>query len=135
MYQGSLPGAVQREREALLESSARFLKERGLPRLRIHDLAGYEEPPDHLIPVLNVAMRADLEATDTGGACRTLGLVEVASDLGDEACGRRWQALGRWAEDHRAELLVFVSAEHTARARAIARAWHLDPGLIVEFKP
>ncbi len=134
MYQSSLPGAVQREREGLLKNSARFLKERGLPSLRVHDLAGYEEPPDHLIPVLNVAMRADLEATDTSGACRTLGLVEVASNLGDEACGRRWQALWRWAEDHRAELLVFVGEEYSARARAIARAWHLDPRLIVEIK-
>ena len=130
----SLPRAIQQEREALLKNSARFLEERGLQTLRIHDLAGYEEPPEHLIPVLNVPMRADLEATDADGAHCTVGLVEVASDLGDEACGRRWQALGCWAEDHRAELLVFVRAECSARARAIAQSWHLDPRLIVEVR-
>lgn len=135
MSLSSLPQAIQQEREALLKNSAHFLRSRGLQTLRVHDLAGYEEPPEHLIPVLNVPMQADLEATDVEGSHCTLGLVEVASDLGDEACGRRWQALGRWAEDHRAELLVFVGSENSARARAIAQAWHLDPRLIVEVSP
>lgn len=134
MSLNSLPWAIQQEREALLKNSAHFLEERGSQTLCIHDLAGYETPPEHLIPVLNVPMRADLEATDADGAHRVLGLVEVASDLSDEACGRRWQALGRWAEDHRAELLVFVRAEYSARARAIAQVWHLDPRLIVEVR-
>lgn len=128
----AIPQAIQQEREALLKSGARYLRSRGQLALYIRDLAGFEEPPEHLIPVLNIPMRADLEAVDTEGSHCTLGVVEVASDLGEEACGRRWQALGRWAEDHRAELLVFVHTENSERARAIARAWHLDPHLIVE---
>ena len=59
-----------------------------------------------------------------------LVVVEPSTDLGEEACGRRWQALQAWASGHDAEVVVFVHPEDENRAATIANHWHLDPRMV-----
>lgn len=121
-----LPDAVQQERILLLEDAVALLEKEHAAELRVHDLAGYGEPDPVIIPVLNVPMQPDIIAHVAGSDETVVALVEVSSSLGDEACGRRWQAFSNWAKDHHGSLRVFVHPEDQARAEAIARHWHID---------
>ena len=124
-----LSDAIELEREAMLENSMSKLRGEGYDRFSVHELPGYDEPPPLTIPVLNVQMRPDVYATH-GRLPPSLAVVEPSTDLGEEACGRRWQALQAWAEAHAARLHVYVHPEDEARAQAIAAHWHLDTHLI-----
>jgi hypothetical protein len=124
-----LPDAIERERETLLETTMALLKREGYERFQALEMPGYPSPEPLTIPVLNVRMRPDLVAEHDGQGV-LLGVVEPETDLGEEACGRRWQGLAAWAERHGAQLQVFVHQEDQTRAREIARHWHLDEGLI-----
>lgn len=123
-----LPDAIEREREALLEASMALLRREGFEHFEALELPGHAQPEPLTIPVLNVRMRPDLRAVHDDDVL--LGVVEPESDLGEEACGRRWQALAAWADAHKARIRVFVHEEDKTRAQAIARHWHLDEGLI-----
>ena len=124
-----LPDAIQRERETLLESVIGRLRREGFDGFEALELPGYPEPEPLTIPVLNVRMRPDVRAEHPSEGL-LLGVVEPETDLGEEACGRRWQGLAAWAERHEASLRVFVHEEDQARARDIARHWHLDEGFV-----
>ncbi len=127
----TLPNAVQREREALLSDVASNLKTQGYQTLSIQDLAGYKEPDEILIPVLNVHMRPDIFASSLDKDELMLGVVEVSTDLGEESCGRRWQAFSAWADGHNARMQVFVHPEDLRRATEIAEYWHMTPDFFV----
>ena len=130
----TLPNAVQREREALLSDAVNVLKTKGYQPFAVQDLAGYQEPDDLLIPVLNVHMRPDIFASGMGNDEMMLGVVEVSTDLGEESCGRRWQAFSAWAHDHQSRMQVFVHPEDLKRATEIAEHWHLTPDFFVPVK-
>jgi hypothetical protein len=125
----SLPEAVLRERQAMIAAALRVLRDEGCGDFCASELPGFEEPADVLIPVLNVRVRPDVTAHRNGRMC--IGFAEVSSDLGEEACGRRWQALADWARARGGRLYVFVHPEDHARAVAIARHWHVAPECIV----
>ena len=120
-----LPDAIQQERENMLRSGVQTLKSMGNAEFAVHDLAGFPEPDELTIPILNTHLQPDIQATKPGGGAAPLALVEVSSDLGEEACGRRWQALAAWAQQHDAQVMVFVHPEDQARAEEIARSWHV----------
>jgi hypothetical protein len=122
-----LPDAIERERETLLENVIGRLRREGFDGFEALELPGYPEPESLTIPVLNVRMRPDVRAEHPSEGL-PLGVVEP--DLGEEACGRRWQGLAAWAERHEARLQVFVHQENQARARDIAGHWHLDEGIV-----
>lgn len=124
-----LSDAIEREREAMLEESLTRLRREGYERFGVHELPGYTEPPQLTIPVLNVQMRPDIYAT-RDDLPPALAVVEPTTDLGEELCGRRWQALQAWAQAHAACLHVYVHPEDEDRALAIAAHWHLDRALI-----
>lgn len=126
-----LPDAIQLERENMLESGIETLKTMGNEAFSVQDLAGFREPDEFIVPVLNTHVRPDIQARrlDTGN--ETLALVEVSSDLGEESCGRRWQALEAWARLHDAQMMVFVHPEDQTRAFEIAHAWHVPADYIV----
>ncbi|MDR3390847.1 MAG: hypothetical protein P4L77_03845 [Sulfuriferula sp.] len=130
----TLPNAVQRERESLLSDAIGILETQGFQSFAVQDLAGYQEPAELVIPVLNVHMRPDIFAMDMDGDERLLGVVEVSTDLGEESCGRRWQAFNAWAHDHHTQMQVFVHPEDLARATEIAAQWHLEPDFFVPVK-
>lgn len=123
----TLPNAVQREREALLSDAVGALENQGYHTLAVHDLAGYKEPDMLVIPVLNVHMQPDIFALNQEKGGLMLGVVEVSTDLGEESCGRRWQAFSAWADNHNARMRVFVHPEDLNRATEIARYWHMPP--------
>ncbi len=125
-----LPEAVARERDSLAEASIGMLREAGYKHVRAEALAGYSEPEALLIPVLNVPMTPDIIARKDHPDDFVIGCVEVSSDLGEELCGRRWQAFERWLEQHGGRLRIFVHAEDVERARQIARHWRLSPDSI-----
>lgn len=127
--QTMLPDAVEREREAMLEDSMTLLRTRGYEHFDVHELPGFKEPRALTIPVLNVPMRPDIYATNAGGAAALI-VVEPSTGLGEEACGRRWQALMAWAEQHDTPVHVFVHPEDENRATSIAHFWHIDPSRI-----
>lgn len=120
-----LPDAIQRERENMLVSGVAALRSMGNAEFAVHDLAGFPEPDALTIPVLNIHLQPDIQAAKADHSDVTLALVEVSSDLGDEACGRRWQALAAWAQQHDVRMVVFVHPEDQARAEEIAQIWHL----------
>jgi hypothetical protein len=124
-----LPDAIEREREVMLEDSIEWLRARGYDRFAAHDLPGYREPAPVTIPILNVQMRPDLFASHDGMQ-PFVATVEPSTSLGEESCGRRWQALQSWAQTHGAELVVFVHPEDEVRATWIADHWHLDRAII-----
>jgi hypothetical protein len=124
-----LPDAIEREREALLEASMRILSQQGFERFEARELPGYDDPEPLAIPVLNIHLTPDLRAVHASGDL-ILGVVEPESDLGEEACGRRWQGLMAWAERHDARFNVFVHQENRVRAQDIARHWHLAETII-----
>jgi hypothetical protein len=126
MHFHMLPDAIQREREALLRESISILESEGSREFSVHDLAGYPEPEELIIPVLNVPMLPDIVASNTDHSATTLAIVEVSTDLGEESCGRRWQSFARWAGEHNARLAIFVHPEDAQRAREIADHWHVD---------
>ncbi len=126
-----LPDAIQLERENMLQSGVKTLKTMGNAEFSVHDLTGFREPDELAIPVLNIHLQPDIQAKPPGIGSETLALVEVSSDLGEESCGRRWQALGAWAQQHDAQVMVFVHAEDQTRAQEIARAWHVPTAYIV----
>lgn len=124
-----LPDAIERERESLMEASMGLLRKRGYEQFEAHELPGHPEPAPVTVPVLNIHITPDLRAVHaTEGTL--LGVVEPESDLGEEACGRRWQGLAAWADQHQAQVQVFVHEEDKTRARDIARHWHLDEAMI-----
>ncbi len=131
MHISMLPDAIQREREAMLISGVETLQRMGNAEFAVHDLAGYREPDELAIPILNVHLQPDIQARRPGLAGDTLALVEVSADLGEESCGRRWQALETWALQHDAQMMVFVHPEDQLRAQAIARSWHVLTDYIV----
>jgi hypothetical protein len=88
----TLPTAVQREREALLSDAVSILKNEGYQPMAVQDLAGFQEPEELVIPILNVHMRPDIIASGKPDDESIVGVVEVSTDLGEESCGRRWQA-------------------------------------------
>lgn len=126
-----LPDAIQQERENMLQSGVETLKIMGNAEFAVHDLAGFREPDELAIPVLNIHLQPDIQARQPGTQSETLALVEVSSDLGEESCGRRWQALEAWAQQHDAQVMVFVHPEDQTRAQEIARAWHVPSTHIV----
>lgn len=130
----SLPNAVQREREALLSDAVGILKTQGYQALAVQDLAGYKEPDELLIPVLNIHMRPDILAANQEKDGLMLGVVEVSTDLGEESCGRRWQAFSAWANDHNMRMQVFVHPEDLRRATEIAEYWHMTPDFFVPVR-
>ena len=127
----TLPDAIQREREALLRDSVDILKIQGNQEVEAHDLPGYREPDELMIPVLNVPMQPDIMASHPQHTGPTIGVVEVSTDLGEESCGRRWQAFALWAKNHDGHLHIFVHPEDHQRTTEIAQYWHVDPGIIV----
>lgn len=129
-----LPDAVEREREAMLEASLAELRRRGYDRFEALELPGHTESRALTIPVLNLRMRPDIYATGTGRA-PFIALVEPSSDLGEESCGRRWQAFADWARRRGAAFQVFVHPEDRPRAAAIARHWHLDAATLITDLP
>lgn len=124
-----LPDAVERERENMLHDSMNVLKNRGFSHFDVRELPGFEEPRSLQIPVLNIPMKPDIYATSLRGDTALI-VVEPSTDLGEEACGRRWQALMAWASAHHAQVHVFVHPEDQHRAADIAQFWHLDPELV-----
>lgn len=126
-----LPDAIQQERLSLLEGAVALLEREHASDLRVHDLPSYGEPASLIIPVLNVPMQPDILAQNAQAAGAIVAIVEVSTSLGDEACGRRWQAFNSWAHDHNGKLMVFVHPEDQSRAEAIAQYWHVDPNSIV----
>ena len=134
MHMNMLPDAVQHERISLLEDAVTLLKNQGGYDFAVHDLPNYNEPDSLIIPVLNVPMQPDILAHHPQHAGPTVALVEVSTDLGEESCGRRWQAFDNWARLHQGELKVFVHPEDQTRATAIARHWHIDPDSIVPIE-
>ncbi len=124
-----LPDAVERERETMLEDSIELLRHRGYDRFAAHELPGYREPAPVTIPILNIQMRPDLFASHEGMR-PFMAIVEPSTGLGEEACGRRWQAMQSWAQAHNADIMVFVHPEDETRAIQIASFWHLDPSII-----
>lgn len=127
----TLPDAIQREREALLRDAIDILKIQGNQDLAVQDLAGYQEPGELNIPVLNVHMRPDIFASNRENDGLLLGVVEVSSDLGEGSCGRRWQAFSTWTNIHHSRMHIFVHPEDLRRATEIAQYWHVDPDSIV----
>lgn len=125
-----LPEAVARERDSLAQAAIGSLREAGYKHFQANELAGYAEPEPQLIPVLNVPMTPDIIARKDDPKDFVIGCVEVSSDLGEELCGRRWQAFERWIEWHGGRLEVFVHAEDVERAKHIARHWQLSPDSI-----
>lgn len=134
MYIHTLPDAIQREREALLRDVVDILKTQGNEDLAVQDLAGYKEPEELHIPVLNVHMRPDISASNQEKDGLILGVVEVSTDLGEESCGRRWKAISAWANNHNSRMQVFVHPEDLRRATEIAQYWHVDPDSIVPVR-
>lgn len=130
----TLPDAVQREREALLRDAVGILKIHGYQPLAVQDLAGYKEPDEIIIPVLNVPMKPDIMASNWEKDGLMLGVVVVSTDLGEESCGRRWQAFSAWAQNHNTDMQVFVHQEDIDRATAIAEHWHLSPELLISVQ-
>ncbi|BBP00985.1 hypothetical protein [Sulfuriferula nivalis] len=130
----TLPNAVQHEREALLSDAVGILKTHGYKSVAAQDLAGYQEPDELLIPVLNVHMRPDIFASSEMEDGMILGVVEVSTDLGEESCGRRWQAFNAWANDHHTRMQVYVHPEDLNRATEIAKHWHMVPDFLVSVK-
>lgn len=126
----TLPDAVARERERLIEASLRQLQREGLTEFSVHAMGGYQEPERLTIPVLNVPMTPDILSHRSGDAVPVVACVEVSSDLGEDQCGRRWQGLAAWADAHQGRFRVFVHAEDQPRARDIAVLWHLDPACL-----
>ncbi|WP_018953557.1 hypothetical protein [Thioalkalivibrio sulfidiphilus] len=124
-----LPDAIERERETLLEASLNLLRRQGFEQFEAHELPGHPQPEPVTVPVLNIHITPDLRAFHPEQGT-LLGVVEPETDLGEEACGRRWQGLAAWAEKHHARLQVFVHEEDKTRARDIARHWHLDEAII-----
>lgn len=130
----TLPNAIQREREALLRDAVEQMKIEGYRTLAVQDLDGYAEPAEVLIPILNVHMQPDIMAANQEGDDPLLGLVEVSTDLGEEMCGRRWQAFDAWAKSHHGMMRVFVHPEDMPRAMAIAQSWHMQPDFLVPLQ-
>ena len=128
-----LPDAVIKERQALLDQGLEMLREQGFRNMRAHDVPGCEEPEELLIPILNVHARPDITAEPAAGDGAALAVVEVSSGLGEESCGRRWQVLARWAEEHGGTFLIFVHPEDAQRAQAIAEHWHLPAELVTSL--
>lgn len=127
----TLPTAVQREREALLNDAVSILKNEGYQPMAVQDLAGFQEPEELVIPILNVHMRPDIIASGKPDDESIVGVVEVSTDLGEESCGRRWQAFNAWAQEHHSHMQVFVHPEDLRRATEIAEYWHLEPNFFV----
>ena len=122
MQTESLPSAVIFEREAMLYSAVDQFRHAGHPVRAVHGLRGFKEPPKLQIPVWNAPMRPDIYAEDSDGH-PILGLVEVSTALGEESCGRRWQAFSLWDEHHTGRLCIFVHPEDRRRAERIANHW------------
>lgn len=125
MY-SQLPPAIEMERETLLQNAFECLLERGHGDIHIADFKEFEQPRPCKISVLNVVVQPDLEAQKPDQIGPTVASVEVSSDLGDESCGRRWQALSRWAKEHNGQYLIFIHPEDQNRAQAIAQLWEVD---------
>jgi hypothetical protein len=120
-----LPEAVERERDSLAVAAIDTLRKAGYKHFRANALVGYPEPEPLLIPVLNVPMTPDIVAYKDDPKDFVIGLVEVSSDLGEELCGRRWQAFAHWIERNGGRLQVFVHHEDVGRAQQIVRHWQL----------
>jgi hypothetical protein len=125
-----LPEAVERERDSLAQAAIDILRKAGYGHVRANALVGYPEPEPLLIPVLNVPMTPDIIAYKDDPKDVVIGLVEVSSDLGEELCGRRWQAFAHWIERNGGRLHVFVHTEDVGRAQHIVRHWQLSPASI-----
>lgn len=134
MFIRTLPDAIQREREALLRDAVDILKIEGNRDFFVQDLAGYKEPDELNIPVLNVHMRPDIFAANQMGDSQILGIIEVSSNLGEKSCGRRWKALIAWAHKHNSRMQVFVHPEDLRRATDIAQYWHVNPEFIIPVR-
>ena len=130
MKLNSLPEAIQRERENLLRSALQHLKTLSFTEFSVRDLQGHPEPPALIIPVLNAPMQPDILATQASGQMLA-AVVEVSTDLGEESCGRRWQAFIAWANAQQAEFIIVVHQDELNRAEAIAQHWHVETGRLV----
>lgn len=125
----ALPPAVAAERDKLLRECLRLLQLDGYKAFKVHGHPGYRAPESVLIPVWNVRAVPDIVAV--GDRQKPLvAYVEVSSALGEESCGRRWQALAQWAATRDTRVLVVVHVEDLARARRIAAHWHFDPSIL-----
>lgn len=130
MELNSLPDAIQRERESLLRSALQYLATKGHTEFSVRDLAGYNEPPALIIPVLNSPMQPDILSAHPSGKALA-AVVEVSTDLGEESCGRRWQAFIAWAKAQQSDFIVVIHQDEIARAQAIAQHWHVDSACLV----
>lgn len=130
MHINTLPEAIQRERENLLRSTLQHLETMGYTEFSVRDLQGHPEPPALIIPVLNAPMQPDILATQASGQMLA-AVVEVSTDLGEESCGRRWQAFIAWANAQQAEFIIVVHQDELNRAEAIAQHWHVEAGRLV----
>lgn len=125
-----LPEAIMREREAMLSGAIATLEKEGCKDLKVHDVAGYPEPEEGIVHVINAPVQPDLVATAPGAEGPLTAFVEVSSALSDENIGRRWQYLSSWTQDHQGTMRIFVHPEDVERASAIARHWHIEPECI-----
>ncbi len=130
MHTIMLPEAVARERDTLAQAAIGILRQAGYKHFRANALAGYADPEPLQIPVLNVPMTPDIVAHKDDPKDFIIGCVEVSSDLGEELCGRRWQAFAHWIEQYGGRLHVFVHTEDAGRAQQIMRHWQLSPASI-----
>lgn len=121
-----------RERQSMLAQSLHQLHQQGYRNMRAHDLPGYEEPGELLVPVLNVHTRPDIVADGLEGRGNSIwAVVEVSSGLGELSCGRRWRTLAHWAQEQGGTFLIFVHSEDRERAMTIAEYWHLSGECLV----
>lgn len=130
MIHVTVPPAIAKERDLVVAQALIWLQRFGYRDFRVLDYADRPQPDDIAIPVLNTVVTPDISATGANGEV-LVGNVEVSTDLGDNVCGRRWQALLSWARPSGAAFRVFINERHAQRARDIAREWHLDDTFIV----
>ena len=123
------PNSAEQKRRAMLEDSLRLLHKQGYEDLYVNKASEGRLCLETGLP--DKAMHPDIIATRPGCRGPLLGVVESPSDLGEDACGRRWQAFASWAKAHHGQLMVFVHQEDVVRAALIAKYWHLDPCILV----
>lgn len=124
-----LPPAVAAERDKLLKESLRLLQLEGYKAFQVRDLPGHRAPDSLLVPVWNIRVVPDIVA-DGDKDRRLVAWVEVSCALGEESCGRRWQALAQWAVANNRRILIVVHAEDLPRAQRIAAHWQIDPAIL-----
>lgn len=126
----TLPDAIMKERVSMLSDSLDILAQEGYRILAAQDFAGYPDPEQVLVHVLNTHVQPDILARREDNEDPINVFVEVSTALSGDDCGRRWQAMADWSREHHGRLLVFVHPEDEPYAREIAAHWHVDPGCV-----